>query len=297
VSHYISSYIVWQTNSGAPSPTNLQLSIASSGADNILGESVGTGSSFGSLPSDGLGDMIGCQATSSSESSEPTSKPVQQRLPKSKRDAISVLNKTGTNDSNASTSSSETNFRGRGKKTGLRAPAVSYTSNAPSHGQPRSPATNVSRPKEQKAPEYHQSPSRPPPYLEAQTRDKAVAEDWTPLHSRRSQSGTRLSRISSPSKLPATCKASEAKNVRSLSGSSQDGSGGVNSSRSPKVKLAPLNYGFPNSTDGRGSGGKKNEVGKEPIYENSSIIQQHHSYTKQISPLANQHPPKLSASR
>nr|CAB3262484.1 uncharacterized protein LOC100179876 [Phallusia mammillata] len=282
-------------------------SITSSGADSVMNGSVGTGSSFGSLPSDGMVDVTEFQGTTSSSGSlEPVpSKPNQQRMSKSKRNSSSGFGfsgrggLTGTNESSSSSSSTEmTSYRGRSKtasSSGLRSPAVSLPPpSAVAQGQARSSscATGRSRADDSKPPDYQNSISKLPAYSDTPQPTKPTINNIKSIQSRRSHSGSRISRLSTPSKLSPPGKTS----TRSHSTSSQDGSPAASKPQSPKLKLAPLNYGVPpNRSRAATQGNTPNRDHQEPVYENSNFIA-HQNPQSKFTPPPNSQIPSFASS-
>ncbi|CAK8674741.1 unnamed protein product [Clavelina lepadiformis] len=272
-------------NTIGDNPGHLAINSTSSAGESVA-ESVGTGSSFGSLPSDGLasshsGDVIECQGITSSGSSDVPVKQQTQRMSKNKRNSASSFGfagKTGTGGSSTSTSSSEMNFRGRSKLPGaggLRPPARSSppvsNKHPPASANPSSNNHNKNRNKsaDPKARKEPQSPA-----IQQRSSEISESKPSRMAYVQKTQVASRLSRMSGSSKLPSSGKVSE---IRARKGS-DSASPARGLSQAHKIKLAPLNYGFQPSTASNKIRSRDNTPKgsvSEPVYENTSTIQHH----------------------
>uniref|UniRef100_H2YC50 Uncharacterized protein n=1 Tax=Ciona savignyi TaxID=51511 RepID=H2YC50_CIOSA len=223
------------------------------------GNSTGTGSSFGSLPSDGIADVIEARGMTSSGSSDPTTKPAV-RLSKGKRNSATSFRYSalqGTVDSNTSTSSSESSFRGRNMKNSGPRCADTTTSSVDSR-----PRETVEHSGNIKSPAQRGTEGTP---------QSKIAPN------RRSQSGSRISRFTAASKLPAPGKSPESRSTtpKSVFNTPSDLPPTPQASQTQRLKLAPLNYGInpPSSPN--------NPQINEPVYENAATFRQQRPAEKQ----------------
>ncbi|XP_078488823.1 uncharacterized protein LOC100179876 isoform X2 [Ciona intestinalis] len=235
------------------------------------GNSTGTGSSFGSLPSDGIVDVTESRTRTSSASC-PSLKS-QLRLSKTQRNSITSCGYSalqGTVDSSTSTTSSESSTRGRDKVS-----VEGCLESNSSFGSVERPVTSSGITKSKINPLVQSRLSKSPKNLgfEQETQTKLASN-------RRSQSGSRISRLSTPSKLPAPGKSPESrsatpKSVFSPSMPNELPPTSANSKQ--RLKLAPLGLLPPSPSHVPQT--------SEPVYENAAAIKQHRVNEKQIPAL------------
>nr|XP_018668815.1 uncharacterized protein LOC100179876 isoform X3 [Ciona intestinalis] len=235
------------------------------------GNSTGTGSSFGSLPSDGIVDVTESRTRTSSASC-PSLKS-QLRLSKTQRNSITSFGYSalqGTVDSSTSTTSSESSSRGRDKNS----VGGCLESNS-SFGSVERPVTSSGITKSKINPMVQSRLSKSPknPSFEQETQTKLAPN-------RRSQSGSRISRLSTPSKLPAPGKSPDSRSTTPksvFSPSTPNELPPTSANSKQRLKLAPLGLLPPSPS-------YTNQT-SEPVYENAAAFKQHRVNEKQIPAL------------